>query len=448
DLHANPNLDFAAASGLKGSERFENALGLLLRQSRLRPPYRLSGSATRVSSFRRDRTRYWTQWLIQEDQLEQNVNFFSGHIVHGSLDWAIARLQEGRRPSEEEFSNYFRRIWKQRMEEKPVALKPGDDMLGWQESRLDVALGMYREALAAHDRGELFVGTEIPNFMILKEYERRTQKLKGEYLFRTIFDWVALRPDPDHPGHARLVVYDFKSGPMQTAQNLAKDVQALTYALFVRDHWVGRPFPYPYFSGDREFFIDGVDVEFVYGPQRQPALLTDWSIDLVRGILVRTLKRMDHEEKQLLGLLPRKKPKNKAAAQPTAAGQAPAARKPRRRAPLSPEQRLERRVQAAIARAQALELPAAPVLRLNGAETAQEAVAKLSDGNAAATSLLEFLARKDTNNLRLLDSVRLYGADLVSAFELCRGNIQKLLKRLHEDATLLASDALRRARTK
>lgn len=312
---ANPYLDMAAVTGLKGATLVENGLGLLLGEHRENVAGDLSGSASRVAQFRRDRTRYMSEFLLKQDGQEQNINFYSGHVVHAVNDWLIWSLQNGRRPTPQEYERQLRDRWDEGLRDiKPVGLPQGEDMAGWLDSRVAGALNMYREVLAAHDRGEILVGAEIPNFFMLKDRQKRTEKVKRRYTVHTIFDFVALRPDPDRPGHATLVIYDFKTGPAQSRQKLEQDVQVLTYSLFARLRWVGKLFPTPYFSGDKGYIIDDVRVEFIYNAIRQPTTITNKSLDDIRKIIVRTLNGIYAGEQQMLGTAPAKKPKKDAKA--------------------------------------------------------------------------------------------------------------------------------------
>lgn|GEM_PF-3357123 len=303
------SLDFGKITGLQGAELAENALGLMLGEHRENVEGDLSGSATRIISFSRDRHRYLSEALIQVDMEEQNINFFSGHVVHAAEDWLIYQVQNGRIPSKEEFAQHLRDHWNAGMREfKAVGMPPAHLSEGWLNASLTRALSMYDIVVATKKRGEVIAGSEIPNFFVLKDYERRSGKLKRRYTLHTIFDFIALRPDPNRPGHATLVIYDFKTGPAKTRPKLNKDVQVLTYALFAHEKWVGKKFPTPYFSGDKGYVIDDVSVEFIYNKKLQPTDVTRWSLDGVRRKIIGTLNRIDAAEKKLYGYTPGGKP--------------------------------------------------------------------------------------------------------------------------------------------
>jgi hypothetical protein len=334
-MAANPKtLDFGKITGLDGRELAENALGLMLGEHRDNVAGDLSGSATRIIQFSRDRHRYLSESLIQVDMEEQNINFFSGHVVHAAEDWLIWMVQNGRTPSKEEFAKHLRDHWNAGMREfKAVGMPPAHMSEGWLNASLTRALSMYDIVVATDKRGEVLVGSEIPNFFVLKDYARRTGVLKRRYILHTIFDFIALRPDPARPGHATLVIYDFKTGPAKTRPKLNKDVQVLTYALFAHEKWVGKKFPAPYFAGDKGYVIDDVSVEFIYNKKLQPTDVTRWSLDGVRRKIIGTLNRIDAAEKKLYGYTPGGKPavRRRAATNKTKARAAAASKAPSRK---------------------------------------------------------------------------------------------------------------------
>lgn len=308
-VNANPNFDFGGLTGLKGDARVENALGLLLGEHRENLPGDLSGSASRMAQFTRDRSRYMSDFLLKQDGQEQNINFFSGHEIHAANDWLVWNLQNGRRPTEEEYVAHVREHWQAGVREfKPVGLPPGHDMEGWLRESTRRGLSMYRMVLEAADRGEVLVGTEIPNLFMLKDYERRTEKLKRRYILHTIFDFITLRPDPKNPGHATIVIYDFKTGPAQSRQKLSQDIQVRTYERFAHQRWVGREFPMPYFSGkEASYYIDDVSVEFMYNAIRQTATISSRGLEATRHKIIGTLNHINAGEQKMLGLKPAKK---------------------------------------------------------------------------------------------------------------------------------------------
>jgi hypothetical protein len=312
---ANPHLDFGAVTKLHGSDQLENGLGILLGEHRENREGDLSGSASRMTQFSRDRTRYMSEFLIKQDGQEQNINFFSGHVVHAANDWLVHQLQNGKRPTTAEYEKELRRRWDEGIREfKAVGIPQGEDMEGWERESTIRGMHMYRQVVAAHDRGEVLIGTEIPNFFMLKDFKKRTEELKRRYTLHTIFDFIALRPDPKNPGHATLVIYDFKTGPAQSRQKLDKDLQVLTYALFAKLKWVGKDFMTPYLTGDRPYHIDDAKVEFIYGAIKQPTTITMWDLEMIRKKIISILNRIDASEKKLMaGPAERRAAKKKAA---------------------------------------------------------------------------------------------------------------------------------------
>ncbi len=315
-MAANPHsLDVGKITGLSGAALADNALGLLLGEHREDADGDLTGSATRIISFSRDRHRYLSEALVQVDLEEQNINFFSGHVVHAAQDWLIWKLQNGIVPTKDEFAAHLRERWNAGMREfKAVGMPPAHLSEGWLNASLTRALNMYDIVVATKKRGEVLVGSEIPNFFVLKDYARRTGALKRRYILHTIFDFIALRPDPKRPGHATLVIYDFKTGPAKTRPKLNKDVQVLTYALFAHEKWVGKKFPAPYFAGGKSYRIDDVSVEFIYSRKLQTTDINRWSLDGVRRKIVSTLNRIHAAEQKMYGYTPGGKPAKKAGA--------------------------------------------------------------------------------------------------------------------------------------
>lgn len=301
-LAANPHLDFGAETGLKGAERVENALGLLLGEHRESREGDLAGSASRMAQFSGYRHRYLAEFLIKQDHAEQNINFFSGHAVHSANDWLVWKLQNGVVPTRAEYAAELRRRWDAGLREfKPVGLPEGESMEGWIRESTQRGLSMYERVLEIHARGELLIGTEIPNFFMVKDYQRRSGELKRRYVLHTIFDFVALRPNPKKPGHATVVIYDFKTGPAQSRQKLEKDLQVLTYAYFANARWVGKKFGAPYFSGGKSTLIDDAQIEFIYNAIAQPTTITNQGLDGIRKKIIGTLNRIHASEQRLLG---------------------------------------------------------------------------------------------------------------------------------------------------
>jgi len=302
-------LDFAKITGLQGTELVDNALGLMLGEHRDNVDGDLAGSASRMIAFSYNKGRYLSEALIRTDHEEQNINFFSGHVVHAAEDWLIWSLQNGRVPTKAEFTARLRRRWDDGMREfKAVGLPPAHLSEGWLRASLMRAESMYDIVVRAHERREILIGTEIPNFFVLKDFARRTGALKRRYILHTIFDFIALRPDPKRPGHATLVIYDFKTGPAKTRPKLNKDLQVLTYALFAQEKWVGEKFPAPYLVGDKSYVIDDVSVEFIYSLKLQPADIDRWGLDAVRRKIIGTLNRINAAEQKLYGYTPGGKP--------------------------------------------------------------------------------------------------------------------------------------------
>ena len=310
-LAANPHLDFSKETGLKGAELVENGLGLLLGEHRESREGDLAGSASRMAQFSGYRHRYLAEFLIKQDNAEQNINFFSGHTVHSANDWLVWKLQNGVVPTRAEYSAELRRRWDAGLREfKPVGLPEGESMEGWIRESTQRGLSMYDRVLEIHKRGEVLVGTEIPNFFMVKDYQRRSGDLKRRYVLHTIFDFVALRPIPGKPGHATVVIYDFKTGPAQSRQKLEKDLQVLTYAYFANARWVGKTFGAPYFAGDKKYVIDDAQIEFIYNAIAQPTTITNQDLDWIRRKIVGTLNRIHASEQRLLGAAsaPKKRP--------------------------------------------------------------------------------------------------------------------------------------------
>ncbi|MBI3552261.1 MAG: PD-(D/E)XK nuclease family protein [Elusimicrobia bacterium] len=320
---ANPGLDFAGLSGLKGAQMADNALGLMLGAHRDNHEGDRAGSASRISSFRRDRQQYMTEILIKEDKAEQNINFFSGHVVHSSNDWLVHQIQNGKRPTEAEYRANLQERWDAGTREfKAIGMPDGETVDGMLRESTQRGVSMYKMILAAADRGEIIIGTEIPNFFMLNKYQKRTEALKGRYILHTIFDFIALRPDPKNPGRATVVIYDFKTGPAQSRQKLDKDIQVQIYTYFARHKWVGQDFPAPYLSGKQSYRIDNVAVEFIYNAVKQATTVTNQDMDKTRATIIRTLDRIAKTEAQLLGEIapkPAKTAKQKAAAKKRAA---------------------------------------------------------------------------------------------------------------------------------
>ncbi|MBI4348402.1 MAG: PD-(D/E)XK nuclease family protein [Elusimicrobia bacterium] len=318
---ANPGtLDFGGITGLKGAALIENALGVALAEHRENHEGDLAGSASRMASFTRDRHRYLSERLIDQDKEEQNINFFSGHAVHAANDWLIYEVQNGRRPTKEQFAAHMRAHWEEGLlEVKPIGLPQGQTMTGWLEASVERALGMYDFVLAAADRGELLIGTEIPNFFVVKDYERRTGNVKRRYILHTIFDFVTLRPDPKGDGTAKVVIYDFKSGPTKTRGKLNKDLQVMTYSLFAHEKWYGRDFPVPYLAGGKSLRIDDVGVEFIYNAVKQITTVNARDRDKIRKKIITVLNGIHAAEQKMLGLdhNPAKTTKAKADKKPT-----------------------------------------------------------------------------------------------------------------------------------
>ncbi len=310
-------IDLGKITGLKGAALVENALGLLLGEHRENRAGDLAGSASRMASFTRDRHRYLSESLIEQDKEEQNINFFSGHVVHAANDWLINEMQRGRKPTKDEYEHHLREHWNAGLlEVKPIGLPQGHSMEGWLSASAERGRGMYDFVMAAFARGEIVVGTEIPNFFVVKDYERRSGDVKRRYVLHTIFDFVALRPDPNRPGEAKVVIYDFKTGPAKTRGKLNKDLQVLTYAFFAHQKWVGRDFPVPYIVGAQKYRITGVSVEFIYNAVKQVTTILARDLDKIRAKIISTLNGIHTAEQKMLGLAPAKTTKAKANTKP------------------------------------------------------------------------------------------------------------------------------------
>jgi hypothetical protein len=308
-MAANPkSIDVAALTGLKGAELVDNALGLMLGEHRENQATDLSGSASRIASFSYNKGRYLSEILIKMDNEEQNINFFSGHAVHSAMDWLIWNLQNGRKVTREEFATHLIDHWNAGLREfKAVGMPPAHLADSWLKASLTRADSMYTLVNKINDRNETLIGTEIPNFFVLKDFQRKTAELKRRYILHTIFDFLALREDPKRPGHATLVIYDFKTGPAKTGPKLDKDIQVLMYALFANEKWVGENFPSPYLAGGKSYVIDDVSVEFIYSGKIQPTNVNRWSLDKVRARIISNLNRIHAAEQKLFGNVPPKK---------------------------------------------------------------------------------------------------------------------------------------------
>ncbi|MBI5201142.1 MAG: PD-(D/E)XK nuclease family protein [Elusimicrobia bacterium] len=310
-------IDIAKETGLKGSALLENALGLLLGEHRENREGDLAGSASRMASFTRDRHRYLTESLVDQDKEEQNINFFSGHVVHAANDWLVYELQQGRKPTKNDYEKHLRAHWEEGLlETKPIGLPQGHNMSGWLSASVERGRGMYDFVVAAFDRGEKVIGTEIPNFFIVKDYQRRSGEVKRRYILHTIFDFITLRPDPNKPGQAKLVIYDFKTGPTKTRKKLNADLQVLTYSLFAHERWYGRDFPVPYLVGPEKYKINDVGIEFIYNAVKQVTTIKAGDRDKIRKKIISTLNGIHAAEQQMLGLAPAKTTKAKADKKP------------------------------------------------------------------------------------------------------------------------------------
>ena len=237
------------------------------------------------------------------------------------MDWLIWKLQNGVKVSREEFASHLIDHWNAGLREfKAVGMPPAHLADSWLKASLTRADSMYTLVNKINDRKETLIGTEIPNFFVLKDFQRKTAELKRRYILHTIFDFVALRQIPNRPGHATLVIYDFKTGPAKTTPKLDKDIQVLMYALFANEKWVGKNFPSPYLAGDKSYVIDDVSVEFIYSGKIQPTNVNRWSLDKVRSRIIGALNRIHAAEQKLFGNAPaKKKPTSAAAAKAKAA---------------------------------------------------------------------------------------------------------------------------------
>ncbi len=296
----NPRLDLSKLTDLKGPALVENVLGLILGEARKGGK---KGSASRMIQFSGYRERYMSEFIVAQDAAEQHVNFFSGHVVHANNDWLISQLQHGRVPTPEQYAAQLRERWNRGIREtKPVGIPAGTRMERLLNASVRRGLQMYGHVVAAYRRGEILVGTEIPNFIVIETYKRgENGKFKERYIVHTIFDFVALRPDPAKPGHATLVTYDFKTGPAKSVQKLEKDDQVLTYSLFNYERWVGKPFPVPYLSGERSYIVDDAVVEFIYNLVQKPTI-TPYDRERQRARIPRVFEAIARTEAKLLGV--------------------------------------------------------------------------------------------------------------------------------------------------
>jgi hypothetical protein len=153
---------------------------------------------------------------------------------------------------------------------------------------------IYQHVLDVVDEGYKLLGTEIPNFFMLRSFDK-TGELRRRYVIHTIFDLVALKPTSK--GKAELVILDFKSGPPQTMQKLAQDLQVLTYSLFLRYKWGQMSQPYRIVGG-KKYEIENARVEFLYSPVRLSPPINMWDLDKVEQKIVRTLDRIQKEQEE------------------------------------------------------------------------------------------------------------------------------------------------------
>lgn len=325
DLAANGGFDLEKMTGLKGNELLENAIGLILRDHRVDLPGDLRGSASQLSSFMHHKDRFRQEMLVRPDE-KGSIFTFAGHVIHGNNDWLVWNLQNGRKPTLEEYKARFDEQWEKGIRQfDPVTLPSTDKMDRAKAEFLIKASSMYKLINKIAARGEILVGTEIPNFFFMRDYARRTNEARNRYLLRTVFDFVALRPDPKRPGHATLVIYDFKTGRTETRETDKKrkykksqHLQMILYAYFATKTWVGRPFPAPYLTGADKYVIDDVKAELIFNSVMLPIDIRPGDLEGLPDLVIRTMNRKNKEEQKLLGTAkPAKKkaaPKKKPAA--------------------------------------------------------------------------------------------------------------------------------------
>jgi hypothetical protein len=299
----NGRIDLMKETKLRGGELVENALGLILGEARKGGK---KGSASRIVSFTGYRERYMSEYLVQQDAIEEHINFFSGHIVHEVNGWLVSELQHGRVPTREQYEEHLLRRWNDGIREiKPVGIPKGQRMENLRAASLQRALNMYEHVLRLRAKGEIFIGTEIPNFIVIEDYKRgEDTPLRERYIVHTIFDFVALRPIPGKPGHARLVTYDFKTGPTKSKGKLEQDDQVRTYSLFNYERWVGKPFPEPYMTGENSYIIDDAVVEFIYSAGIQTPEVTGYAREAQRSRIIRVFDAISRTEAKLSGVTP------------------------------------------------------------------------------------------------------------------------------------------------
>lgn len=306
----NPLLDIAKLTDLKGTTRFENVLGLILGEAREGGK---KGSASRIISFVGYRERYMSEFIIAQDAAEQNINFFSGHMVHAANDWLISNLQHGVVPTPQAYETHLRERWDRGLREpKAVGIPKGALNEQLLDASVERALQMYKHVVAAHNRGEIIVGSEIPNFMIIKAFKKGADGvLKERYIVHTIFDFIAIRPtyvDAQGRKHGIQVTYDFKTGPAKSVQKLEKDDQVLTYSLFAHERWVGQPFPVPYMSGDDSYIIDDNVIEYIYNLVQKPTV-DPYMREKQRRRIPRIFEAIARTEAKLMGVTADGRPK-------------------------------------------------------------------------------------------------------------------------------------------
>ena len=231
---------------------------------------------------------------------------FGGTVVHGANEWLIAQLQHRRRPSQKAYAEELSRSWDESMAQPGNKGFPSESRKAiFKRSYINTGLGMYDLILRSYDSGEIPVATEVPGFIILKEYAKKTGKLKTRVILRIVRDFIALRDDPEHPGKKIVVTYDFKTGDIKTRQEMMRDLQAGAYYLSPELKWNGKPFPLPYFSG-KPVEISGVAVKFWHGEGVRPLVLDNWDLDKIKKNLISKSKQVNKAKKELQGLLPKK----------------------------------------------------------------------------------------------------------------------------------------------
>ncbi|MBI3549812.1 MAG: PD-(D/E)XK nuclease family protein [Elusimicrobia bacterium] len=308
--------DMGKITGLRGTELVENVLGLALGEHRIDEPGDLKGSASRISGYMHYKERFRQELLVREDD-KGSIFTFAGHVIHVTNDWLMWQRNNGKKPSWADYREMFDKRWERGLRlADAVTMPPADKIENSKRAFLIKARVMFRILNMIADRGEIILATEVPNFFYVRDYARRTQERRRRYLLRTVFDFVALRPNPDKPGHADIVIYDFKTGRTESRETnrqrkfrKSQHLQMLIYSFFAKQKWVGRRMPVPYFSGTQSYIIDDVKAELIFNSVKIPIEITPTDMDAIPALLIRQMNAIHRDEQMLTSVQPLKKKK-------------------------------------------------------------------------------------------------------------------------------------------